>query len=363
MQRVYDSGDCQRYVAEVKATGDAFASDNAVSPRGYPRWRWLRHGLLRGAVSLALIGWLLYRIDWSETWAVFQRAQPRFLVLAILMLFVERGLAVWKWLLLMHARGLPIGYWSLIGINYAGSFIGMFIPSSVSTDVVRGFFLVRVCADPPGAAASIVVDRSADLMALLLVTALAMGFAPRNPEIPIKALGGWIAFLLSLVVAWVAVIMKRETPQRLEKWLRRMLGKRRASDHAAAWLHACLIFRETPGWMTANLAVSCVVQSIRILGFFVLACAFIDVPPPLLSFFLFYPIVIMAIMLPISLGGLGVRENAFVALFSASGLMTVSDAFAVSFTMSVLVALTTLPGAFFYFRGIRARHDATPTAV
>ncbi len=324
--------------------------------------RWLWRTLLRAAVSLALIAWLLYRVDWQETGTVFRRAQPGFLLLAVLMLFLERTLAVWKWWLLMRSRRLPVGFWSLFGINYAGSFLGMFIPSSVSADVVRGLFLARASADPPAAAASIVVDRSADLISLLLVIALAMGFAPRNPEIPVKVPVGWIAVALIAVAAGVAVMMRRATPQRLEQCLRRVLGNRRLADFAAAWFHACLIFRKMPGWMAANLAVSCVVQGMRILGFFVLACAFLEVPPPLLPFFLFYPLVIMAIMLPVSLGGIGMRENAFVALFSAAGLMTVADAFAVSFTMTVLVALTSLPGAAFYFRGIRARRDSNAVA-
>ena len=107
---------------------------------------------------------------------------------------------------------------------------------------------------------------------------------------------------------------------------------------------------------------SSVPKPIRIRELVLVACAFLVVPPPLLPFFLFYPLVIMAIMLPVSLGGIGMRENAFVALFSAAGLMTVADAFAVSFTMTVLVALTSLPGAAFYFRGIRARRDSNAVA-
>ncbi len=343
----------------MKTTADVFTPGVAEPQRLDGRWPWIRRPLLRAGISLALIAWLLYRIDWNETWMVFRRAQPWFLLLAALMLFLERMLAVWKWWLLIRARRLPVGYWSLFGINYAGSFLGMFIPSSVSADVVRGFSLARASADPPAAAASIVVDRSADLISLFLVTALALGFAPRNAEIPVKILAGGLAVLLIAVAGAVTVIMQRGTTQRLEQCLRRVLRNRRLADPAVAWLHACLIFRETPGWMTLNLAVSCVVQGMRILGFFVLACAFLVVPPPLLPFFLFYPLVIMAIMLPVSLGGIGMRENAFVALFSAAGFMTVSDAFAVSFTMTVLVAITSLPGAAFYFRGVQTPREPT----
>lgn len=52
-------------------------------------------------------------------------------------------------------------------------------------------------------------------------------------------------------------------------------------------------------------------------------------------------------MIPVSIGGLGVREGAFVALFTLVG-MKMDDAVIISFTSSLIANLFTISGGLFY---------------
>jgi hypothetical protein len=62
---------------------------------------------------------------------------------------------------------------------------------------------------------------------------------------------------------------------------------------------------------------------------------------------IFIPLVALVTMVPISLGGLGVQEGAYVYLFSRSGL-SVQESFAVAFLIRAVATLGCIPGGFLY---------------
>ena len=84
------------------------------------------------------------------------------------------------------------------------------------------------------------------------------------------------------------------------------------------------------------------------------AATAVHLQPPVILLIAFVPIVNFLGMLPISLGGLGVREAGFVFFLGTVGIS--SEA---AFTMSLLIYFlgvgSTLPGAWFYLSGARRR--------
>ena len=77
-------------------------------------------------------------------------------------------------------------------------------------------------------------------------------------------------------------------------------------------------------------------------------------------FFSFVPIVAVMTMLPISVSGIGIREGAFVYLFSQVG-MPVSQAFAGSILVYALTLISTIPGGIIYLlEGFPKRRSVAP---
>jgi len=62
---------------------------------------------------------------------------------------------------------------------------------------------------------------------------------------------------------------------------------------------------------------------------------------------MFIPLIMVLIMLPVSFNGIGIREGSFVAFFAMVGVSS-ADAFVVSFTVSLLMTLTTAFGGLIY---------------
>jgi hypothetical protein len=64
-------------------------------------------------------------------------------------------------------------------------------------------------------------------------------------------------------------------------------------------------------------------------------------------YFIFVPLIMLLIMLPVSFNGFGVREGSFVVFFARVGVPS-SQAFIISFVVSVLTTLMTAVGGVVY---------------
>ena len=85
---------------------------------------------------------------------------------------------------------------------------------------------------------------------------------------------------------------------------------------------------------------------------------------PLLYIFLINPIIGLALLIPISIGGLGVNQNLFPALYSRVGIPT-ALAVSVSLLLQLTIYVTSLPGGVLWWRQRRAQdaeeHEETET--
>src|SRR3546814_3733401 len=70
---------------------------------------------------------------------------------------------------------------------------------------------------------------------------------------------------------------------------------------------------------------------------------------PIAHFFIFVPIVNLLTQIPLTVGGLGLREAGFVSLFGVVG-MNAESALALSLLVYAMSVAATLPGAWFFLR-------------
>jgi hypothetical protein len=116
-------------------------------------------------------------------------------------------------------------------------------------------------------------------------------------------------------------------------------------------------FRDQRGLFVRLLAVALVVQVARI-GVHVLVARALGLDIRLQYFFLLVPLLAVAVSLPISLNGIGVREGAGIVLFGLVGVGR-ADAFTLQFTTYlVAVAVSLLGGLVFLVRAPRRRAAA-----
>jgi uncharacterized protein (TIRG00374 family) len=94
------------------------------------------------------------------------------------------------------------------------------------------------------------------------------------------------------------------------------------------------------------LFLSFIVQGLSILAIYVLAHS-VNVDISLLDLFIFVPLMSVLIMIPVSIGGIGIQEGAFIYFFSQIGIST-NAALTVALLFRALTVAGSLPGGVFY---------------
>jgi uncharacterized protein (TIRG00374 family) len=300
--------------------------------------------LIKIVISLGLLAYTMHLVDWRNGLALVPRANIALMILAVVFLTLERVVSVVKWLLLLRVKEPSISFWRLFIINYVGGFWGLILPSSVSADIVRGYYLSRTAAGLAVTVTSMLVDR---IMAGLALVSLAgvgawlagdkFGFVHHRAVIAVGVV------VCALAVCW---LFRPASLRWIDRRIVQHITRWNLNKHIRGWVVSCLEYRSHPGLLVLSFLLSVLVQVIRVLIFYTVAVGF-NVHAPALYYFMFIPLIMVLIMLPISFNGIGIREGAFVAFFAMVGVGS-ADAFVVSFSVSLLTTLTTAVGGIIY---------------
>lgn len=304
------------------------------------RW-WPR---LRLLVSLALLGLVVSRLDLARAAEILSSAHLLLLLLAVLVGLAGRFFAAFRWWILLLAMNTHVSYGNVLRLSFIGMFLHFLPAGSVASEVARVYGLSRTTSDLAGSFTSVLVDRLFGLGALIVVALVGLAVAPPGVP-PILSELAWIGFAVILAAAYMTMnatarrILGRSLSAirldairiRLEKVYIR-LDEMRSSSSLMGWSAiAALVntgFRIAPAW--------CVAMALGI-----------DVS--LTQLFIIIPLIYLAAQIPISLGGLGVREVGWVALLRVIEVPA-SDAIVMSLVLATKIFIVSLPGAWLYVR-------------
>jgi len=280
------------------------------------RTAWRRVRLLAGVVLLAVIGWRLGTGPWIDGLADVTPAS--LLVAGLIALLTTLGCAV-RWCLVARALGdLELGQnqgvWRASAEYYRSQFLNTALPGGVLGDVHRGVRRGQDVADVGLGLRVVVWERAIGQFVQIVLTILAVLFLPSPIHFLRAANGLWAMLFGSMVLISVPLVLRRYAPGLLEP--RVGLTVLSSSVIVVAGHVATFIVAARVAGSTASVT--------RL------------VPLAL--------IVLLAMSLPINIGGWGPREGVAAWLFGLAGLGAgLGLAAAVAYGVMVLVA--NLPGA------------------
>ncbi|MBA4386420.1 MAG: hypothetical protein C0404_00460 [Verrucomicrobia bacterium] len=298
---------------------------------------------LKIGLSILLLFLLFRMVDWQKAQGIVRQASPLYLLLAVALLTVERAVSVLKWLVLLRVKGSVISFWRLFLINYIGGFWSLFAPSSVSADIIRGYYLSKKTADISLTISSIVVDHILSLFGLILVGATGAYFF--GDKLGLEHHRLYMGIIMALMIAGFIAIQNRAFMDLVNRIFIRRITIRNMNQHLEKWFQACVDYGKFPVTLLFSFSLSILVQAIRVVIFYVVALGF-DVNVSVVYYFMFVPVVNMAIMLPV-FNGIGVREACFVAFAKYVGIDR-DVALVVSSAVSLVTTLTTALGGIIY---------------
>lgn len=304
--------------------------------------------LLKWGVSAALVWWLLRQIGLSRIFGLLRQADPLWLTAGFTLFLLSHVLGSVQWRLLLREEDIRLPLRSVLSRYFAGLFFNNFLIGGAGGDVYRMLDVRKTSKNGTAAVSSVFLDRMMGFLVMSGFSVLAVPLALR-----LKHFEGtfWTSFFV-MVFGWVFLLFfffsKRFAksfvwifhwfiPHSIKIKMREVYCK----------IHA---FGRRRALFIEIVLISLVVQSARIFTHYLIGRSLgVKVSP--VYYFLFIPIIAIMATLPISIGGIGMREQTGVVLFRLVG-MTAVQAVAVEF-LSYLVAIgTSVPGGvLFALRG------------
>ena len=298
---------------------------------------------IKALVSISLLTYIVLKINWNEVISNLWKANFLFLLIVFFLYILEQVELTYKWSLLISARGIKVSLFRLCIINSIGTFWGMFLPSSVGTDVVRGYYLIKNNSEKSVSVSSIFVDRISSMFSLLLFGVVFLIIA--GDTISRLNINVYI-YSFSIVAVILFYFFQREETAHFLKDRLKSIRFKKIFELLIKLHFSILEYKKYPKALLMSFLVSILVQVTRVLIYYLVTVAF-NISVPIIYFFIFIPIIMLVLMIPISIGGLGVREGTFIAFFSLVG-MSINEAVIISFTTTLMVNLVNLLGGVAY---------------
>ncbi len=294
--------------------------------------------LVRVIVTAALLVWLLRQIDVRTTLVLLEDADPSLIGLAFVISLGVIAMFAWRWHLLLGALEIHVAYPRICEITLIGQFLTQFLPSSMGGEAVKLYYVIRRTGRPGEVVLSILTDRCIGVAALLCIPVLLLVI--RRPAGPLYATAAmaYAATLLALGAAIALGLLLRSA--------RPALLPPKALAALDALGRGLGLYVRRKGVLLQAFSLAVLSHLLNIAVFALLARALRE-RHGLLDFFSFVPLVFLPGLLPVSLGGLGVREWTFVYLFTRLG-MPRQTALSISVLSLVLGTATSLVGAVLY---------------
>jgi len=303
----------------------------------------LRSKLFRAAVSLLLIGVLLATVDLGELGGTLKHVVPGLLAMAVFVFLVTNMANVLKWRLIIRAQGDHVSWPYLTSTFYMGLFFNNFLPTNFGGDLVRVYKLSRATGSRVGATSSVVMDRASSTFALLLIALVAA-------LLELRLLGARLALtILAMFLAFIliaGVFASERAARRLAGFPCLRGGLFGLRHHLRSFYLSVNQFRGERRTVAAVLAISIVYQGLYVVSVNLLAFS-LGIHLPVAYYFLFIPIVLAVGMVPLSMNGLGVREGAWVLLFTQAGVPA-PEALSMSVLNFLMITVVSMMGGIFY---------------
>jgi uncharacterized membrane protein YbhN (UPF0104 family) len=302
--------------------------------------------LLKVAVSAGILTLIVRNTGIVSILRTIANADPWWLLLGLALGILASLVQVSQWWALLRANGLPRTWRRCLRLEWASNAFDAVLPSSVGGDVHRAVKASERPDERARAAATVVLRRLCNfpgmivLMAAGLLGSLGLRYSGRVAPYALAGIVGGVAGMLvcaSPLLGWFSrhPALQRRKPGRavaqLLGALHQFRGQRR--DLVLAFLRGGLF------WLFVVFSQWCYMRAVGVHAEIIYAAVVVPATSALA-------------MLPISLGGFGVREGGFSAFLAVGGLATTSQGVAVGlcvtgqtllFGLVGLVVFLTLP--------------------
>ena len=267
---------------------------------------------MRWAAALLVLGILFYLLPVAPVRSALARVPlTRFIAVLLIYLVALTG-GITKWHTVVNSAGAQISFTASAQCYTSGLFGALFLPSIIGGDVARLAVGISRSPRPAAVITGNVADRFLDMAAQLTLISMGLILLPGSLPVPLQAPAKHILFagVLSAAVFFGLVLaLHRPLLRGRSIRVRRRLAQLRHAIRAVSRTPWRLVI----GWLLGTSVQGTYVVLTALLG---ITCG---LRLPLRVWLFAWPLAKIAAVMPITQGGIGVREAALVVLLAPFG--------------------------------------------
>lgn len=280
-------------------------------------WRWL----LKAAVSAALLFFIFRSVPFAAIWSSLRQAHPWDVAAGLLLAVPMTLIAAIRLQLLLRSIGVPVPLREVVRVNLTTSFYGLILPGFLSTGVLRWHRLNRAGSSGARTFAVLLLSRLIETT-IVVFSGLAFWLLEGMPGDERIMVPLFAALLLGLGAVYLIGFSGR-TAERFRAFLIGSRGRVVPAPVRDALLALADAVRDL-GHPLARSRVTVVGLSLvgHLLGIllFLFFARGLDIALPLSGAGYTRSMLLVASMLPLSIGGFGVREGGMILLLRPYGV-------------------------------------------
>lgn len=326
--------------------------------------------LLKLAIGLALLAYLYTLLeDPAQLWQQIVNANKWLLMAGAVCYSAAVALGGYKWGLLLEAAGIDVRFGRLMVYQWVAEFFNNFLPAQVGGDVMRGYALAVDTHRTAEVAASVLIDRFIGLTVFMVAAAvgstamLVWGRPDGTPFTPEQLVSvrliAWGSVAVSLLLLTMLVaILSRRLKVLVERLLQRISFLHIALPIWTKLAEAFNVYRYQYRALALTSLCSLLIVLLTSVNIWLIAQAIQPDSISMLEVLTINPIIVfVALALPFTPGGLGVRQSAFAATFLLMGAGG-DLGLAVGLVQQFIGYLVSLLGGYWWVRGNARRAAA-----
>jgi len=274
--------------------------------------------LLRIGLSIILLVLLFKfnKIDFQVLINDIKSADKNLLLMGCLVFLFAHFLAFLRWKMLLKVVGIKIALKRLICAFSGGIFFSIFLPSTIGGDLVRAADLAGHTHKTKEVIATVFLDRLSGYIGLVLVIlpALLLG---RNLVLD-KVVFTSVSVIIILLIGLLLILFNNNIYLKITKFLSSP-GSGKIKEAIKDMHQEIHVFRNHKQMIALNLFISFFIQLIMPVSVYLVALS-LGIKINFLYFIIFLPIIGAITLLPIAIGGLGLREGLYVVYFAKVGV-------------------------------------------
>ena len=282
--------------------------------------------ILRISISLALLIFLFKQVDSASLLEIIKKANKPILYFSFLITFFGYFFCFLRWKMLLDAAEIKLPQKRLVSAFSGGIFFNMFLPSTIGGDFVRSADIGYHSKKTGTVVATVLLDRLSGFAGMIAVAlaALVLGHAIIKDQRIIFAIG-----ILTALLSLIMLLIFNDSAYGFLKKFFSSIRQVKILSGMQSVLQEMHGFKDHKFVVIKNLLLSIAIQSIGPITTYMIAVSF-HLEVNILYFFLFVPIISAVTLIPISIGGLGVRDYMTILLFTHMGI---SKHFAFAFSL------------------------------